>query len=330
MTQSNKDELGMMSMFRHHMKCFVVSTSLVCSVSIISIVDAPRAFSQSPAYSQPQTLIYDGFTEPQHDIMVAAAEVGLLLSMEVEIGDAIKAGQIIGRLDEDVQVSAVKLAELQANMRGNEDAARVEAELQRQRVGMVRTLAAKDMARPDELRRTEADLEIAEARLVAAQEQSRLRRLELERYQLQLQRRKIVAPVSGVIAELFREPGEYVSPSDPVIARLLVMDRLIGVFNVPAEEIGRLSVGTPARVFLRSNGNTIDTKISSIAPDIDGESGTVQVRVELDNIEHQLRAGDRCTLSILSSSQRNHAKAKQSVSQRPDRSDLLSPQGATR
>ncbi|GAA5505193.1 hypothetical protein Rcae01_00634 [Novipirellula caenicola] len=317
-------------MLRNRIKSIAVSTTLLCSLGAISLADPPQAFSQAPSYSQPQTLVYDGFTEPQHDIMVAAAEVGLLLSMEVELGDSVEAGQVIGRLDDEVQSSAVKLAEMQANMRGNEDAVRVEAELQRQRVGMVRALAAKDMARPDELRRTEADLEIAEARLVAAKEQSHLRRLELERYQLQLERRKIVAPVGGVIAELFREPGEYVSPSDPVIARLLVMDRLIGVFNVPAEEIGRLSIGTPARVFLRSNGKTIDTKISSIAPDIDGESGTVQVRVELNNREHDLRAGDRCTLSILPASQRDPAGTLPSVSHRPQRNDRRSPEGVTR
>ncbi|WP_372720910.1 efflux RND transporter periplasmic adaptor subunit [Novipirellula sp.] len=330
MIRTHKDEWGGMSMFRHCMKSIVVSATLVCNIGVLSLADAPRAYSQSPTYTQPQTLVYDGFTEPQHDIMVAASEVGLLLSMEVEIGDSIEAGQVIGRLDDEVQVSAVKLAEMQSNMRGNQDAARVEAELQRKRVGMVRELAAKNMARPDELRRTEADLEIAEARLLAAQEQTHLRRLELERYQLQLERRKIVAPVGGVIAELFREPGEYVSPSEPVIARLLVMDRLIGVFNVPAEEIARLSVGTPARVFLRSNGKTIDTKISSIAPDIDGESGTVQVRVVLDNAAHHLRAGDRCTLSILGTSQRDPASAKQAVSQRPLKNKLQSPEGVTR
>ena len=38
--------------------------------------------------------------------------------------------------------------------------------------------------------------------------------------------------------------------------------------------------------------------VSSIAPDIDGESGTVQVRVELDNTNRSLVVGERCTLQL--------------------------------
>ncbi len=319
-----------MSIVKTPLAVLAVSSTIAWNMGVTPGLVFNAAFAQNPSFQQQQTLVYDGFTEPEHDVMVAAAEVGLLMSVNVEVGDRVEAGHEIGRLDDDVQVSAVKIAALQAKMRGNQDAAEVEADLQRKRVVMVRELAGKNMARPDELRRTEADLEISEARLLAAKEQTNLRQLELERYQLQLNRRQILAPVGGVIAELFREPGEYVSPSDPVIARLLVMERLIGVFNVPAEEISRMQVGTPARVFLRSNGKTIDTKISSIAPDIDGESGTVRVRVELDNAGHALRAGDRCTLSIMGASQIKSSGAKHSVSQTPQHPRLTSPEGMPR
>ncbi|WP_442510882.1 efflux RND transporter periplasmic adaptor subunit [Novipirellula sp. SH528] len=319
-----------MSIVKIPLAVLAVSSTIAWNMGVTPGIVFNTAFAQNPSFQQQQTLVYDGFTEPEHDVMVAAAEVGLLMSVNVEVGDRVEAGHVIGRLDDDVQVSAVKIAALQAKMRGNQDAAEVEADLQRKRVVMVRELAGKNMARPDELRRTEADLEISEARLLAAKEQTSLRQLELERYQLQLNRRQILAPVGGVIAELFREPGEYVSPSDPVIARLLVMERLIGVFNVPAEEISRMQVGTPTRVFLRSNGKTIDTKISSIAPDIDGESGTVQVRVELDNAGHALRAGDRCTLSIMGASQIKSSGAKHSVSQTPQHPRLTSPEGMAR
>ncbi|TWU24218.1 Multidrug resistance protein MdtA precursor [Novipirellula galeiformis] len=314
MKRSTKSTLAVKSLATKPLAQLVFSATILWGIGVGPVSLNPIASAQTSAFSQQHLLVYDGFTEPEHDIMVAAAEVGLLIAMDVNIGERVEAGQTIGRLDNEIQASAVKLAELQARMKANEQAAAVEADLQRKRLTMVRELAEKKMARPDELRRTEADLEIADAKLLAAQEQTHLRRLELERYQLQLDRRQIVSPVRGVIAELFREPGEYVSPSDPVIARLLVIDRLIAVFNVPAEEITRMQVGTPARIFLRSIGKTIETKIVSIAPNIDGESGTVRVRVELDNADHELRPGDRCTLSISGSSVGAPGRAGDSVS----------------
>jgi multidrug efflux pump subunit AcrA (membrane-fusion protein) len=106
--------------------------------------------------------------------------------------------------------------------------------------------------------------------------------------------------MDGVISQLFHQPGEYITPGDPAVVRLLVMDKLFAVFNIPVEDTAVVQVGSPVRVFLRSISTTINASISSIAPDIDGESGTVQVRVELDNANRSLLAGDRCTLQLAS------------------------------
>ena len=104
--------------------------------------------------------------------------------------------------------------------------------------------------------------------------------------------------MDGVIAEVFHHPGEYITPGDPAVVRLLVMDQLYAVFNIPVEDTAAIKVGSPVRVVLRSTSTTIDAEIGAVAPTIDGESGTVQVRVELDNADRQFLAGDRCTLQL--------------------------------
>ena len=104
--------------------------------------------------------------------------------------------------------------------------------------------------------------------------------------------------MDGVIANVFRQPGEYITPGDPAVVRLLVMDKLNAVFNIPVEDTVAIKVGSSARVMLRSSSTTINAAITAIAPTIDGESGTVQVRVELDNPDRRMLAGDRCTLQL--------------------------------
>lgn len=243
--------------------------------------------------------VYEGFTEPEHQIMIAANETGVLESVAVKVGDRVRTGQLIATLDNDLQASAVEIATYQAAMTGERDAASAEAGLNQSRVEQLRKLFKDGMARPDELARAETDLRISMARFAAAEEQWQLRQLELRRYQLQLDRREVRSPMDGVIADVVRKPGEYLSPGEPSVAKLLAVGRIIAVFNIPVEETSSIQIGAPVRIFLRSTSMSIDSTIASIAPAIEGESGTVQVRVTLDNVDGRLMAGDRCTLKFL-------------------------------
>ena len=102
--------------------------------------------------------------------------------------------------------------------------------------------------------------------------------------------------MDGVVADVFRTPGEYITPSEPAVIRLLVLDELYGVFNVPVEEISAVAVGETVSVFLMSAAKSVNGKVASIAPDIDGESGTIKVKVLIDNRNGNLRSGDRCQM----------------------------------
>lgn len=243
-------------------------------------------------------IVYDGIIQPRYDILVAALEDGRLLSIDVRVGDHVQAGQVIGRLDDALQRSAVEIATLQSAMTGERDATRAEVELNQRRAGQIEALARDGAARPDELQRSRSELEMSTARYTAALEQHELRQLELARYRIQLERRNIRAPMAGVIAKVLRKPGEYISPGDPSIAQLLVVDQLSAVFNIPIEEVKDIRIGSPTKVTLRSTSRVVDAVVTSIAPNIDGESGTVQVKVELDNADGKMLAGDRCTLEI--------------------------------
>ena len=276
----------------------IVRASLILFALLVACAISSMSLGQTKSSASSSPMIYEGFTEPKYDIMVAASEIGRLASLDVEVGDRVAQGQVLGGLEDALQISSVRIAKRQTEMSGELEAAKAEADLQQLRVQSLRQLASESMARPDELKRAETDLRIAEARDLAAKEQLTLRRLELERYQLQLERRKIRAPMDGVISQIFHQPGEYITPSDPAIVRLLVIDKLFAVFNVPVEDTKTIRPGTPVNVFLRSRSKTLEASVTSVAPDIDGESGTVQIRVELDNAYGDLLVGDRCTLRL--------------------------------
>ena len=269
-------------------------------IAIFAVVVLPSlTHAQTGAFVGDMMMTYDGFTQPKHEIMLAADEMGRIESIEVVVGEQVQAGQVLARLEDSVQRATLQTSQIQVAMVGEMDAAEVELELNQTRAAKLRDLAAKGMARPDELRRGEADLRIAKARVASMNEQLALRKAELHRAEVMLKRRMVFAPTSGVIAEVFLSPGESVSPSAPSLLELLAVDELVAIFDVPVEDTLALSIGNPVRVRLRSIAKSVDSTISSITPKIDGQSGTVQVRVTLDNADGKLLSGDRCTLQIL-------------------------------
>ncbi len=282
----------------------VVCSLLSCGLVIVSatvIAQDNAGYSQTSRSSQgfrggSVTIDYEGFTIPKFDILVAATEIGRLEEVNVKIGDRVTKGQIVAKLEDGLQVEAVATARWRAQMHGETDAAKAETALMKLRFEQLQSLADQDIARPDELKRAYADWEIAKSRELNAVEQDQLRKLELSRYELQLRRRKVLAPMDGVVAELFHAPGEYITPADPAVIRLVVLDQIYGVFNVPVEEIGMIQQGDQVQVFMVSASKSVRGEVASMAPDIDGESGTIMVKVLLDNQTGELRAGDRCRM----------------------------------
>ncbi|MCO8122209.1 efflux RND transporter periplasmic adaptor subunit [Stieleria sp. TO1_6] len=269
---------------------------LLSTPTLLSAQDRAPTSSTSRLHRTTVSMDFEGFTTPKYDVLVAATEIGRLEEVNVSVGDRVASGDVIAKLEDGMQIEAVATAQWRAQMHGEIDAAQAETRLMKLRLDQLQTLADRQVARPDELKRALADWEIAMARELSAKEQDKLRGLELSRYQLQLQRRKIRAPMEGVVAEIFRAPGEYITPADPAVIRLVVLDQLYGVFNVPVEDIAVFQVGGKVSVFLMSASKSVSATVDSIAPDIDGESGTIKVKVLIENPNGQLRAGDRCQM----------------------------------
>lgn len=239
---------------------------------------------------------YIGYTIPSHDVMVAATEIGRLGQVQVKIGDRVKKQQVLASLEDGLQREAVTTAKWRSEMRGEMDAAKAEVNLAKLRLEQLERLAQQDVARPDEVIRARADVEIAESRYLTAVEDRKLRQLDLSRYEMQLKRRNIYAPFDGVVSEIFHQPGEYITPADPAVVRLVVLDELYAVFNIPAQDINVFEVGSKVSLVLTTTPKPVTGVVDAITPQIDGESGTIKMQVLIKNPEGRFRAGDRCRL----------------------------------
>ncbi len=260
--------------------------------------------------AQSTPTIYEGFTEASRDILVSGSELGRLQQVAVRMGDRVKEGDLIAQMDDVQQRATVRLSRARAAMTGDLDLAVEEETMYRERTEQLRELVRRNLARPDEVKRSESQWRMAIARVKQANEQRELHRLQLERDLLLLERRRITAPASGVISRVLRWEGEYVTPADSAIVRLLVVDVLEGTFNIPAEDVSNVRLGQEVSLLLRSCSETAKGVINRISPSIEGKSGTVQIRVRIPNFQHRYMHGDRCTLRIMHANQRRGAEER--------------------
>ena len=242
----------------------------------------------------------DGFTEPYRTVNVAAVETGTIKSIVVREGETVEKGQILAHLDDDVYAALVAIADEAMHAQGQLKSAEAELKMRVQRLEKLEELRAQGHAREEEVERARADVTIGEAHVLTAKEMLEVKRLEYEKVKIQLARRAIRAPLTGVVNVLHKDEGEFVAPNDPYIVELVELDPLLATFSVPSHEAVRLRQGETVRVCLEPNGEEtiVNGVVELVAPVTDAESGTVRVKVRIANSEGAFRSGERCTLQL--------------------------------
>ena len=239
----------------------------------------------------------DGFTEPFRTIELSSDETGSIAKLSVEEGQTVSAGDVVASLDTRVQELQLEIANQTANNSSQMVAA--EATLQKRRTvaQRLRELASKGHARDSELIRAELELSIAEAQLLSAREEKAIREIEQRRAQVLLDRRRINAPFNGMIAKLHRQEGEFISPLKPEIATLVQIDRLLATFMVPSSQVDQFEIGGKLEIELE-NGRVVEGKIHRVGLTTDAQSGTVELKLVIENPDNSLRSGEICSLKI--------------------------------
>jgi RND family efflux transporter MFP subunit len=240
----------------------------------------------------------DGFTEPFRTVEVAAVETGTIKSIEVKEGQRVTRGQVLARLDDDVHLALLAIAEEAMRAEGQLKSAQAEAKLRLDRLAKLQALRGEGHARQEEVDRAQADFEIAKARVLNAEEQLLIKQLECRKMRIQLDRRTVRAPIDGVIKRLHKDPGEFVAPNDPYVLELVDLDKLTGNFAVPSREAVRLQEGQAITVGLDDVDEYVTGIVEFVSPVTDAESGTIRVKVRVPNSEGKYRSGERCTLYL--------------------------------
>lgn len=258
-----------------------------------------RSQDTSPGSSEG---LIEGFTEPYADIDLAAGEMGILAEVLVNDGDEVVAGQLLAKLNDDVLTASLDVAESAMTATGELQSAQTQFDLKQVEAGKLKDLFGRDHASQKELDRVAGEVKIAQSRVVSVKEDLAVRRLEHARIKAQINQRQIRSTIDGVVVEVRKDKGEFVSPSDPVVARVVQLDPLLVVFSVP--NVNRDSIHKDQPVSIKIAGSGIaDGVVEHVSPTADASSGTFKVKVLLPNPDRRWHGGEKTELLLNSNNQ---------------------------
>ena len=207
---------------------------------------------------------------------------GRLIERLVDVGDNVKPGQLVARLDPQNEESALQSARAQLA------AARAQLAEARNHYGRMRDLVAEDAVSRASYEQAETLMKTAEAQVEAVQGQVNLAENRLGFTRLS-------ATVAGVVTARGAEPGEVVGPGRMIVqvAREGARD---AVFGVPAQIKDSAPASPAITVELTSDPKiTAAGRVREVAPRADPVTGTFAVRVRLIDPPAAMRLGSTVT-----------------------------------
>jgi len=278
-----------------------------------------------------QTIVSSGRTIAASRLEVGTQLTGVVQSVEVRDGDAVKAGALLARLRDDEQRAAVDQA--QAALRETEGRlaqlgtttgpiadqqvrqAQANFELAQSEHGRVQQLFESGFFSQAKLDEADRNRATAKAQMATAMRQAEAARpkgsdstlaftrqaqaaaaLEVARSRLAYTR--IVTPVAGVVLRRGAEPGDLVLQGTKLFS--IAAGETQVLLNVDEKNLGLLRIGQTAWVSPDAYpGQRFEAEVFSIAPSIDVQRGTVEVKLEVPTPPDYVRTDMTVSAEIL-------------------------------
>ncbi|HXD72959.1 MAG TPA: efflux RND transporter periplasmic adaptor subunit [Vicinamibacterales bacterium] len=245
------------------------------------------------------TLTLPGTMQAVTEAAILARADGYLKRRLVDLGDRVKAGQVLAEIDApeldqqlhqaeaaiDQAQAAVEQAQAAlAQDKANRDLAKITAE-------RMKTLSDKGIATQQDRDQSQAQLAAQDANVQAAEKQIVAQRSNLAAARANLNRlqtvdayRSVKAPFDGVVTQRNVDIGALVSTGNTLLFRIAQTQTLRTFINVPQASVASVHAGQAATLTLADfPGRTFSGKVVRMAHALDPASRTMLVEVDVPN-----------------------------------------------
>ncbi|MDQ5899039.1 MAG: rane fusion protein heavy metal efflux system [Pseudomonadota bacterium] len=232
--------------------------------------------------------------EPSQVVDIGSPVVGVLASVEVERGDAVRRGAVVATLRREVERANLGAATTRSQVQAELRAARAAADLALSKLARAEDLRRQNFISEVALEQARSEAEVAQRRVDAVREQQRAAASDAEAARSQFAQRELSATLDGIVTERFLNPGERVD--DKPVLRIARLDPLRVELVLPLADLGRLKAGDTISLKPDYPGApTRSATVERVDRVVDAASRTFRARLTMANPEHAIPAGVRCT-----------------------------------
>jgi RND family efflux transporter MFP subunit len=266
-------KLSAISLFSWHMIPMKPAfLPLLAAIFLAACSDKATPPPQPPAVVKTHTVsqsiaeagrVHSGEVRARHETALAFRIGGKMLERKVDTGSAVKAGQLLARLDPaDVRLAA--------------DQAEAQRALALAEAKRYRDLHAKNFVSAAALDAKETALATAKAQASMARNQAAYANLSADH--------------DGVVAAVLAEPGQVVSAGQPVLRIARDGEREVAIAVAEADVIG-LKPGMTAEISLWSGKRAYQGRLRELSPAADPATRTYAARVSILDADASLALG---------------------------------------
>ncbi|MDF2996773.1 MAG: hypothetical protein K0R27_2410 [Xanthobacteraceae bacterium] len=240
---------------------------------VLSVVATPQGVA---------TTSFTGTVQPRYSRDLGFRVLGRVVARTVDVGQTVKAGQLLASLDPMTLSLAVR---------------QIEAELAKAEAQLVYAAATRDRKKALLAKKvaSQADLDTAEEALASADAAVVRARASLDKAKEQLSYTRLVSDTDGIVTAVNAEVGQTVNAGDTVVtvAQLEVREAMV---DVPDEMAQSVKVGDRFATTLQVEpGIGASGRVREIAPQTDAATRTRRIRITLDAPPPAFRIGTTLT-----------------------------------
>jgi len=250
-----------------------------CSRGAEAKADLPKTdetFVTPVRVTHPLTKISSSETElvgsirSKHMVTLSAKLTAQITHLKVEVGDRVKKGQVLVRLDTASAAAALANASAAERLaKAGQDHAKLE-------IGRADTLHEHGALNDSALDGAKTQYDVASAQRDQA-------RAAVRSTQQIISDATLVAPFDGVVSARFASEGETATAMPP--ARLLTIvdpDALEVRLSVPEPLVGFVHVGDTIKGTVSPSGKSIEVRVTALSSTVDERSRTVEVLADVE------------------------------------------------
>jgi RND family efflux transporter MFP subunit len=248
---------------------------------------------------------FEGFIEPWQRVDAAVPESGVISLIAVQEGEQIEKNKLLLRLDSQILDASLKIAQARTKFSGEKQSAQSLYQMHDHRYKKLKLLKASGHARVDELAKAKAERGVAFANITIAKDNEIINKLEVDRIKAQIEQRGIRSPFDGVVTRIHKELAETVSGTQTVVMTLAQLNPLKLVIHIPTREAVKLQANDVLKINLSEQQQQINAHVDFVSPVTDADSGTVRVKLRIENEANKIRSGLRAIVKLPQMAKKN-------------------------